>query len=227
MKVKDPRKRERYIKKYPVQPYFSVDMEPYLELHTFQKGEFLCEERKTPDHLYFILEGKVKLSLIHQDGNVTLAQYYEAGDILGELELLGMREASQTIEAVGTVTCLALPFEQCKDIMLQDTKFLQNLCRMIAGKMQRSVNKLVGIQTYPLENRLAAYLLQKESEVGQGQWMHVKLTDLAQYLGASYRHLSRIIKDFDDAKWIEKERTRMRVLEREVLYQLVQQMEIE
>lgn len=227
MKVRDPKKRELYMRKYPVQPYFSADMEPFLELHIFKKGEHLCEERKIPDHLYFILEGKVKLSLIHQDGNVTLVQYYEPGDILGELELLGMRQQSQTIEAVSEVTCLAVPFEGCKDIMLEDVKFLQNLCRLVAGKMQRSVNKLVGIQTYPLENRLAAYLLQKEREVGCDQWMYVKLTDLAQYLGASYRHLSRTIKAFDEAGWIEKERTQMRVRERDALYALAQNMEIE
>jgi len=227
MKVKDPRKRERYIKAYPVQEYFSLDIERYLELHAFKKGEFICEERKTPDHLFFILEGKVKLSLVHQDGNVTLVQYYEPGDILGELELLGMRQESQAIQAVGNVTCLALPFDSCKEMMLADPKFLQNLCRLIAGKMQRSVNKLVDTQTYPLENRLAAYFLAKEDEVGCGEWMHVKLTDLAQYLGTSYRHLSRVIKDFSDAGWIEKERTRMRVLEREGLFQLAEQMRIE
>jgi len=225
--VRDPRKIERYMERYPVDQYFAVDVRPRLELHTFRKGEHLCEERKTPDHLYFILEGKVKLSLIHQDGNVTLVQYYEQGDILGELELLGMRQQSQTIEAVGNVTCLALPFEQCKDLMLGDARFLQNLCRLIAGKMQRSVNKLVGMQTYPLENRLASYFLQKEDEVGYGQWMHVKLTDLAQYLGSSYRHLSRVVKDFDEAGWIEKERTKMRVLKRDSLYELARQMEIE
>lgn len=227
MKVKDPRKLDACIKKHPVHQYFSVDVRKYLELHTFKKGEFICEERKMPDHLFFILEGKVKLSLIHQDGNVTLVQYYEPGDILGELELLGMRQQSQSIQAVGDVVCLALPFDTCKEQMLADSKFLQNLCRLIAGKMQRSVNKLVGIQTYPLENRLAAYLLQKEDEVGYGQWMHVKLTDLALYLGTSYRHLSRVIKDFDDAGWIEKQRTKMRVLEREGLFELVEQMEIE
>ena len=227
MRVHDPRKIDRYMKQYPVHEYFSADMTGFLELHTFRKGEHLCEERKTPDHLYFILEGKVKLSLIHQDGNVTLVQYYEPGDILGELELLGMRQQSQTIEAVGEVTCLALPFDPCKNLMLEDPKFLQNLCRLIAGKMQRSVSKLVGIQTYPLENRLAAYFLQKEKEVGYGQWMHVKLTDLAQYLGASYRHLSRVIRDFDEAGWIEKDRTKMRVLQRDGLYELVKKMEIE
>ena len=227
MKVHDPRKIARYMKQYPVHQYFTADMTGFLELHTFQKGEHLCEERKTPDHLYFILEGKVKLTLIHQDGSITLVQYYEPGDILGELELLGMRQQSQTIEAVGEVTCLALPFEPCKNIMLEDAKFLQNLCRLIAGKMQRSVSKLVGMQTYPLENRLAAYFLQKEEEIGRDQWMHVKLTDLAQYLGASYRHLSRVIREFDEAGWIVKERTRMRVLKREGLHALVAQMEIE
>lgn len=227
MKIKDPRKTATYIKKYPVHQYFSTDVEPYLELHTFKKGDLVCAERKTPDHLFFILQGKVKLSLIHQDGNITLVQYYEPGDILGELELLGMRQQSQAIQAVTDVVCLALPFDRCKDTMLSDAKFLQNLCRLIAGKMQRSVNKLVDTQTYPLENRLAAYFLAKEDEVGFGEWMHVKLTDLAQYLGASYRHLSRVIKDFSDAGWIEKERTKMRVLEREGLFELAEQMRIE
>ena len=227
MKVHDPRKIERYMKNYPVYQYFTEDVTSDLELHTFRKGEYLCEESKMPDHLYFILEGKVKLSLLHQDGNMTLVQYYEPGDILGELELLGMRQQSQTIEAVGNVTCLALPFDGWKMRMLEDPKFLRNLSRLIAGKMQRSVNKLVGMQSFPLENRLASYFLQKEDEVGYGQWMHVKLTDLAQYLGASYRHLSRVIRDFDDAGWIEKERTKMRVLKRDGLYELARQMEIE
>lgn len=227
MKIKDAKRRDAYIKKHPVHQYFSADVEQYLEMHTFKKGELVCAERKTPDHLFFILQGKVKLSLIHQDGNVTLVQYYEPGDILGELELLGMRQHSQAIQAVTDVICLALPFDQCKETMLSDPKFLQNLCRLIAGKMQRSVNKLVDTQTYPLENRLAAYFLAKEDEVGYGQWMHVKLTDLAQYLGASYRHLSRVIKDFADAGWIEKQRTKMRVLERKGLFELADQMRTE
>ncbi len=227
MKVKDSRKTAEYIKKYAVQEYFSENVEALLELHIFRKGDFVCEERKTPDHLYFILEGKVKLSLIHQDGNVTLVQYYEPGDILGELELLGMRQQSQSIEAVTDLVCLALPFDRCKEMMLGDARFLQNLCRLIAGKMQRSVNKLVDTQTYPLENRLAAYFLKKEEEVGHEQWMQVKLTDLAQYLGASYRHLSRVIKDFSEAGWIVKERTRIKVARREGLRHLADQMRTE
>ncbi|MBR5316206.1 MAG: transcriptional regulator YeiL [Firmicutes bacterium] len=227
MKVKDPRKREQYMKKYPVHEYFSGKISQYLELHTFKEGEFICEERKAPDHLYFILEGKVKLSLIHQDGSVTLVQYYEPGDILGELELLGMRDQSQSIQAVGAVVCFALPIVQCKDILMSDVKFLQTLCRLVAGKMQRGVNKLVEMQSFSLENRLAAYLLQKEEEVGRGQWMQVKLTDLALYLGASYRHLSRVMKTFDEEGWIQKERTRIMVVQHSVLYTLAEQMKID
>ena len=227
MKVKDPRKREQYIKKYPVQDFFSVNISQYLELHTFKDGEFICEERKAPDHLYFILEGKVKLSLIHQDGNVSLVQYYESGDILGELELLGMRDQSQSIQAVGSVVCFGLPIARCKEMLMSDVKFLQILCRVVAGKMQRGVSKLVEMQSFSLENRLAAYLLQKEEEVGKGQWMQVKLTDLALYLGASYRHLSRVMKTFDEEGWIRKERTKILLVEHSVLYALAEQMKID
>ncbi len=178
---------------------------------SLKKGEYICEELMPPERLYFLVKGKVKLYMIHQDGNVSLAQYYEAGDILGELEFLGIRTQSQSIQAVEPSVCLALSFQEHGSLILSDAVFLRNLSKLIAEKMLRSVSKLVATQTYPLENRMAAYLLEKEGEVGRGNWVRVSLTDLAQYLGTSYRHLSRVIKHFDEAGWIDRERGRMRI----------------
>ena len=165
--------------------------------------------------------------MIHQDGNVSLAQYYEAGDILGELEFLGIRTQSQSIQAVEPSVCLALSFQEHGSLILSDAVFLRNLSKLIAEKMLRSVSKLVATQTYPLENRMAAYLLEKEGEVGRGNWVRVSLTDLAQYLGTSYRHLSRVIKHFDEAGWIDRERGRMRISNYKALAEKVSLMQIE
>ena len=74
---------------------------------------------------------------------------------------------------------------------------------------------------------MAAYLLEKEGEVGRGNWVRVSLTDLAQYLGTSYRHLSRVIKHFDEAGWIDRERGRMRVSNYKALAEKVSLMQIE
>ena len=193
----------------------------------FEKGEYICEELMPPERLYFLVKGKVKLYMIHQDGNVSLAQYYEAGDILGELEFLGIRTQSQSIQAVEPSVCLALSFQEHGSLILSDAVFLRNLSKLIAEKMLRSVSKLVATQTYPLENRIAAYLLEKEGEVGRGNWVRVSLTDLAQYLGTSYRHLSRVIKHFDEAGWIDRERGRMRVSNYKALAEKVSLMQIE
>ena len=57
LKIKDPTRRAAYIKDFSIQKYFSVPIENYLEVHTFRKGEFICEERKAPQRLYFIKEG--------------------------------------------------------------------------------------------------------------------------------------------------------------------------
>ena len=228
MKVKDQVQRDAYIRRYPVQQFFSVPVEEYLEVHLFEKGEYVCEERMTPQRLYFLEKGQVQLYLIHQDGNVSLAQYYEPGDVLGELELLGMRTRSQSIQAVKNTVCIALPFDPCRELMLSDPVFMQNLSRFIAAKMLRSVDKLVSTQTYPLENRLALYLLEKERNSGmQVQWMDIRLTDTAQYLGASYRHLSRVVGQFHDAGWICKERTRLRITDHVALEEKASMMEVE
>ena len=100
MKVSDQHIRKEYIYKYPVQKLFSVPIEDLLEVHVFKKGEYICEELMAPERLYFLAKGRVKLYMIHQDGNISLAEYYEAGDILGELEFLGIRTQSQSIQAV-------------------------------------------------------------------------------------------------------------------------------
>ncbi len=233
VKIKEAEKRAAYLAKYPVDGFFSTQAAAALaaraEVHIFRKGAYVCEERMTPNRLYFLMDGRVKLSMIHQDGSVTLAQYFEAVTVLGELELLGIRSQSQTIQAVQDAVCVALPFDSCREVLLSDAVFLRNLSRFLADKMLRSVDKLVATQSYPLENRLAAYLLETEEEQGidPGSWMRIRLTDLAQYLGCSYRHLSRVIGQFDDAGWIEKERVRLRITDRAALMEKVALMETE
>lgn len=233
MKIKDAKRQAACLKRYSVETYFSAAaaaaLAEKMEVHVFRKGEYVCEERKLPRCLYFLVDGRVKLYMIHQDGSVTLAQYFEAVSVLGELEFLGIRSQSQTIQAVQDSVCVALPFDSCRELMLSDTVFLQNLSRFLAEKMLRSVDKLVATQSYPLENRLAAYLLETEEERGvmPGGWMKLRLTDLSQYLGCSYRHLSRVIGQFAGGGWIEKERTRLRITDRDALLKKVAQMETE
>ncbi len=233
MKIKDAERRAACLKKYSVSEYFSAATAAALagkmEVHVFRRGEYVCEERKTPRCLYFLVDGRVKLYMIHQDGSITLAQYFEAVSVLGELELLGIRSQSQDIQAVKDSVCIALPFDSCRELMLSDTVFLQNLSRFLAEKMLRSVDKLAATQSYPLENRLAAYLLEAEAEQGvlPGGWIRLRLTDLSQYLGCSYRHLSRVIGQFAGEGWIEKERTRLRITDRDALREKLSQMETE
>lgn len=233
MKLKDVRKRAAYLERYSVGKFFSAAtaeaLSDHMEVHLFRKGEYVCEERKSPRQLYFLVDGRVKLYMIHQDGSVTLAQYFEAVSVLGELEFLGIRSQSQTIQAVQDSVCIALPYDSCRERMLADTVFLQNLSRFLAEKMLRSMDKLVATQSYPLENRLAAYLLETEEERGMkpGGWMKIRLTDLAQYLGCSYRHLSRVIGQFAESGWIEKERVRLRITDRDALLEKVSRMETE
>ena len=76
---------------------------------------------------------------------------------------------------------------------------------------------------------MAAYLLEAEEEnaADMDGWMKIRLTDLAQYLGCSYRHLSRVIAQFVQAGLIEKERVRLRISNKAALQQRVEQMETE
>lgn len=144
MKINDEMVRQQYIAKYPIQQLFSAPIEEFLEVQFFEKGEYICEELMPPERLYFLVKGKVKLYMIHQDGNVSLAQYYEAGDILGELEFLGIRTQSQSIQAVEPSVCLALSFQEHGSLILSDAVFLRNLSKLIAEKMAPQCEQACG-----------------------------------------------------------------------------------
>ena len=233
MEITDKKQKDTILKKYCIERFFSTAvwqaLKGGLEIHSFRKGEYICEDRKSPRRLYFLVKGRVKLSMIHLDGNITVAQYFEPISLLGELELLGIRRQAQTIQTVTDVICIGLPFDVCESILLSDSVFLQNLSRFLAEKMLRGMERLAATQSYCLEDRLAAYLLEAEEEnaADMDGWMKIRLTDLAQYLGCSYRHLSRVIAQFVQAGLIEKERVRLRISNKAALQQRVEQMETE
>jgi CRP-like cAMP-binding protein len=77
---------------------------------------------------------------------------------------------------------------------------------------------------YPVEVRLASYLLsvtQDEDEtLFSGQLSTTSLTDTANLIGTSYRHLNRVIKQFCSDGLVERKKGFILIKDREALKSL-------
>ena len=80
-----------------------------------------------------------------------------------------------------------------------------------------SVSNSVNI-LYPLENRLASYIL--ASYTNEDNNNTENLTQIAEFLGTSYRHLLRVVKEFELEKIIKRDNKKLVILDKDKLEDL-------
>lgn len=125
---------EEYYNHFPLSEYFGFDICPYTSIVKFNGAEnILCEGEK-PDSLYYLINGRAKLFLSHENGRTSLINFLNAPCFVGEMELLGAQETANGVTAITPCTCYEIHINECRDKILNDTKFLRYLCLFLSQK---------------------------------------------------------------------------------------------
>ncbi|MHC2834373.1 transcriptional regulator YeiL [Bacillus sp. F9_6S_D1_P_5] len=180
---------------------FSFNVLPYAELHSFQKKERICSEGVDVPYLYYLISGKAKIYMSHKNGRVSLINFIQAPSFIGELGLIGVESVTKTVEVIEDCICLALPLKDCQHLLLQDATFLQKLCKFIGEKTITRTESYAKNNSYPFENRLAAFILLTE----QNNSYTEKHTEASEYLNVSYRHLLYVLNQFCQQNYLKKD----------------------
>ncbi len=163
-----------------------------LQPCVFHAGEYLYTESEATDMLYLMLEGSCKVFKLLENGKSLLLCLYDDVQVLGEFELFSDPVAKSNVQALRETYCYALPLEKYRAQLLADNLFLQFVLRQTCAKVHRNNNNTARNLLYPLEQRLAAYILKTQD----GGRFFANYTMLAEYLGCSLRHLLRTLHTF-------------------------------
>ncbi|EOO72046.1 DNA-binding transcriptional activator YeiL [Bacillus cereus VD021] len=180
---------------------FSFQVLPYVEIHSFQKKEMICNEGVDLPYLYYLISGKAKIYMSHKNGKISLINFIQAPSFIGELGLIGVESVTKAVEVIEDCICLALPLKDCQHLLLQDATFLQKLCKFIGEKTITRTENYAKNYSYPFENRLAAFILLTE----QNNCYTEKHTEVSEYLSVSYRHLLYVLNQFCQQNYLKKE----------------------
>lgn len=184
--------REAYEKKFPADQIFGFDIWPYTELVRFESEEALLSEGEEPKSLYYMIEGRARLFLSHENGKISLINFLDAPCFIGEMELLGAQSAAKGVTAITPCICCKIQITGCREKLLGDTKFLRHLCIFLSRKALDNTAAYSRNQSCPLSVRLADFIL---LTAHSGLYTE-KHTEAAEYLGVSYRHLLYVLADF-------------------------------
>lgn len=218
MEIYKGKKKHYYLGKHSIGHLFSFPIEDFIEVHKYKRGEWIIQEGMRPDYLFYVVEGKAKIYVTHQNGKVSLLNFIQANDFIGEMELLNQVYYSKGIQTTTETICFAIPFHPCRKKLLEDATFLRELAMFLSAKSTKMAEKYAQSRSFPLENRLADFILQT-ADSDTYRESHVIVCD---FLGVSYRHLLYVIAQFCDKGYLKKEGRHYRILQHHALYELAE-----
>lgn len=198
--IKNNELRKEFLLNSGYQDHFSIDVLSATKLFHFSPRDAIVEEGCDPAYLYYLVRGRAKLYVTYPNGKVSLIDFFGATCFIGEIELVDSSHQSLSVQAIEDCWCLALPMAKYRPLLLNDVKFLHMLCVMLCRKNHRNIASFTKNQSFPLNNRLAAFILFTQ----HNNLYTEKHTLVADYLGVSYRHLLYVIALFLDSGLLKK-----------------------
>ena len=203
--------------------FTNVDEIPFT-LQKYRAGEILLYEGIKLNSLIYLVEGKVKATSSVETGKSLLLRFNHPLAIIGDIELVRHVPVQSQITAVTECLCIALPCDYIYSFEMNNPLFLQDLLNHVSYKLQTSttasrVNILASV-----ENRFASYLLSTttpDNEFGL-ELQTTNIGEIADLLGTTHRHLNRVVRVLCERGIIEKSRSSLRILNKQMLEEMSQ-----
>ena len=210
--VKNKSLLDKYVNNTGISKLFSQDITNLLELFSLNKGDFLISEGECSDYLYFLVSGKLKVFSHSTSGKIMSLTLFNSFEIIGETCSLWNKPPTASVQAASKAYCIGISMKY-RDILLNDVVFLRYICKNL-GERLSYMNNTTCINLYEsLESRLASFILKSEKN---GVFSY-NLTECAELLCASYRHLLRIINLFCSTNKLIKNGKSYRIIDRDYL----------
>jgi len=189
---------EKYVNKFSIDKFFSSDMLEHFVLHKYNTGEFICLTGESLDHLQFLVKGKCKISIFLENGKSLLLRFGAPLTLIGDLEIANKTLCDCNLQCIDEIHCVSIPVKIIEEHCNNDSVFWHEICKSLSRKLRTSASSSSINLLYPLESRLASYLIAISSSYNENKTIRSdihtsKLSDIADLLGTSYRHLARTI----------------------------------
>ncbi|OKP94956.1 Crp/Fnr family transcriptional regulator [Paenibacillus sp. P46E] len=195
--ILDSEQLEGYIAAHSLESIFNEPLKEHLHLYSFEQGEHICSKGDPSQYLYVLVKGKLKIYTTTPEGKTLIISFKTPLELIGDVEYIQHTEWINTVEAVSPVHMLGIEYRWLNRYGKDHPPLLHFLLEIITQKFYRKSNFLSLNLMHPVEVRLACYLLSisyDESDPNfMGQLNTINLTDTANFIGTSYRHLNRVI----------------------------------
>lgn len=191
-----------YIDSHNIENIFDKDLINHMELHFYKKDEYIFEAGTKLEYYYLLVDGKIKVSYLFENGKSMLLKFYKAFNTIGDMELLKNRPITCDVEAMEDTYLIAVPSDILRKSYFDNPRFLRHLAESLSEKLYATINNSSYNFVYPLINRLASYLVEHLTDKDYIV-LNSSFLQIAEFLGTTYRHLNRTLKELEEKSIIK------------------------
>ncbi len=187
---------------------------------SYEPREQILQQGDPMDCLYIILHGTAKICINAMNGKNLILTYYISKGLLGSIEVMKEHPTgATTVTALTPLHMIAIPFVSNTSYMRANIVFMNDIARSLADIVVNSDNARVASALYTSEERLCSYIL-----INQHHNLFTDvLSDTAQSVGMSYRHIFRVMNHLCADGILEKTDHGYKIINKEALQQKASQ----
>ncbi|NGZ74736.1 Crp/Fnr family transcriptional regulator [Saccharibacillus alkalitolerans] len=206
--IREPGRLDAYLAQHHLEEAFHEPLRPHLRLYAFDPGEELCSQGAPAETVYMLVKGKIKIHTTSPEGRTLVISFKNPPEVIGDIEYVRGLDIINTVEAVSPAEVIGISGKMLKKYGDDHAPLLRFMLDIITKKFYIKSDFLSFNLMVPVEVRLASYLLSvcyDESDAGfEGRLAISRLTDTANLIGTSYRHLNRVIRKLSEEGLVER-----------------------
>jgi CRP/FNR family transcriptional regulator, nitrogen oxide reductase regulator len=192
-------------------------------LRAYEKGTLLFSEGDQSDHLYTIVDGRVKVFKTTSRGTDVILEIFGPGDPVGAVAVYESRPYPASAVALEPTTCLTIPRQAFFTLLETYPTMVRGLLIGLNHRLVELTTRLSELAGGRVEARLARFFLKLASDMGQrrpeGLFIALVLSrqELADMIGTTVETSIRIMSRWSKQDLVRTEKDGFIVVDRHAL----------
>ena len=181
----------------------------------YKKDNMILIEEEIGSTMFIILDGRVKISRISDDGREVILSILSEGDFFGEMSILDGQNRSANVVTLDDSRIMVIRREDFLQMLHDYPQIAINLLKELAQRLRRSDAQIKSLSLQNATGKVASTLLRIADDSGKIHLGQVEIPrlppqqDLANMAGTSRETISRVLKALTKQGHLRKEGSRL------------------
>jgi CRP-like cAMP-binding protein len=169
----------------------------------YPKDTVVFFENEEGDFFFMILEGRIKVTILGDDGREIILSVLGGGDFFGEMALLDNEPRSATAIAIEESELLSLHRTDFQNVIADNKGIMSALIKILTARLRRANHQISTLALLDVYGRVARVMLDMAKEEGKrlkdGRIAFRRAThqEIANRIGTTRETVTRMLKDLE------------------------------